>query len=138
MYAHEYTLLGGNASEMENTESSLMAIRHGLPLAMVDEAAKVLGINKGDLGSLIGLSIRSLQRNKAKRLSPQQSEHTLAVLKVFNEASAYFGDQATALTWLKTPQVYFGEHEPLSYLDTMTGIDIILDVINRLKHGMTA
>lgn len=44
----------------------------------------------------------------------------------------------SSLVWLKTPHVMFGNQTPLSYLDTMTGIEYVQDVINRLKHGMTA
>ncbi|MFT5164574.1 MAG: putative toxin-antitoxin system antitoxin component (TIGR02293 family) [Alteromonadaceae bacterium] len=62
----------------------------------------------------------------------------MALLSVKNEAVVYFGAQDTALTWLKTPQAIFGNQTPLSYLDTMTGIEYVRDLINRLKHGMTA
>ena len=138
MYSVEYSSLGGNADEMFNAESTLRVIRKGLPVNMVAIAAQILHIGKTEFAPLIGLSTRSLQRNKEKRLTPQQSEHTLALLSVKNEAAAYFGAQDTALIWLKAPQVIFGNQTPLSYLDTMTGIEYVQDVITRLKHGMTA
>lgn len=138
MYQIEYSSLGGNADDMFNAEGTLRVIRKGLPVNMVAKAAQILHIGKTEFAPLIGLSTRSLQRNKEKRLTPQQSEHTLALLSVKNEAAAYFGAQDTALTWLKTPQLIFGNQTPLSYLDTMTGIEYVHDVITRLKHGMTA
>ncbi|WP_419904247.1 antitoxin Xre/MbcA/ParS toxin-binding domain-containing protein [Kiloniella sp.] len=139
MYATEYALLGGDAKAMRTTESSLNVIREGLPVRMIDQAVTVLHLAKGDLVPLIGVNLRSLQRKKeADHLTPQQSEHTLAILRVLTSATEYFNDKKTALKWMKTPQVIFGNKSAFMYLDTMTGIDFVNDVITRMKYGMTA
>lgn len=138
MYAEEYKLLGGNAEKMKSTMDALQVIREGLPVSMIDEAVKVLNLTKMDLVPLIGANIRSVQRNKGAHLTPQQSEHTLAMVGVLQHAAEYFGDINTAREWLKSQQVIFGNKSAIDYFDTMTGIEYVNDIINRMKHGMTA
>ncbi|MEH6631376.1 MAG: antitoxin Xre/MbcA/ParS toxin-binding domain-containing protein [Halopseudomonas aestusnigri] len=139
MYATEYALLGGDTKVMKTTESSLNVIRTGLPVSMVDEAVSVLRLSKGDLVPLIGANLRSLQRKKnTDHLTPQQSEHTLAIMSVLTSATEYFNDRKTALTWMKSPQVILGNKTAFEYLDTMSGINFVNDVIARMKFGMTA
>ncbi|KKJ78716.1 hypothetical protein WH95_01145 [Kiloniella litopenaei] len=139
MYATEYALLGGDTQVMSTTESSLNVIRKGLPVSMVDQAVSVLHLPKGELVPLIGANLRSLQRKKdSDHLTPQQSEHTLAIISVLTNATEYFEDQKIALNWMKTPQVIFGNKTAFEYLDTMSGISFVNDVLNRMKFGMTA
>ncbi|MFD2206041.1 antitoxin Xre/MbcA/ParS toxin-binding domain-containing protein [Kiloniella antarctica] len=139
MYATEYALLGGNAKAMDTTENALNVIREGLPVDMIDHAGDVLCVTKSDLVPLIGGNLRSFQRKKKdSHLTPQQSEHTLAIIGVLTSATEYFSDRETALTWMKTPQMVLGNKSAFSYLDTMAGISFVNDIINRMKYGMTA
>ncbi|KLN61541.1 hypothetical protein WH96_03970 [Kiloniella spongiae] len=142
MYATEYALLGGNAKAMSTTENALNVIRQGLPVDMIDHAGDVLRVAKGDLVPLIGANLRSIQRKKGGEgggnLTPQQSEHTLAIMGVLTSATDYFNDREAALEWMKTPQIALGNKSAFSYLDTMAGISFVNDIINRMKYGMTA
>lgn len=139
MYETEYALLGGDKKQMRTTEDTLRVIREGLPIKMVEAAVKALEVSKNELVPLIGLNLRSYQRKKnAGHLTAQQSEHTLAMMSVLTNATEYFGTREVALKWLKTPQMIFSNQEAIDYLDTMTGIDFVNDVINRMKYGMTA
>ncbi|WP_421783915.1 type II toxin-antitoxin system Xre/ParS family antitoxin [Kiloniella litopenaei] len=139
MYATEYALLGGNAKAMNTTENALNVIRQGLPVDMIDHAGDVLRVPKGDLVPLIGANLRSIQRKKGDgNLTPQQSEHTLAIMGVLTAATDYFNDREVALEWMKTPQIALGNKSAFSYLDTMAGISFVNDLLNRMKYGMTA
>ncbi|WP_372737047.1 antitoxin Xre/MbcA/ParS toxin-binding domain-containing protein [Neptunomonas sp.] len=51
-------------------------------------------------------------------------------------ATEYFGDEDQAKKWMHTPQVIFGNKSNIEYLDTMTGIGYVSDIINRMKYGM--
>jgi len=139
MYSAAYQALGGDPAAMHTTERALKVIRQGLPVSMLDEATRTLGANRADIASLIGTTVRSIQRKKATDpLTPQQSEHTLAIVSVYASAADYFGDRDKARLWMQTPQVIFGNQTAFSYLDTMTGIEFVSDVLTRMKYGMTA
>lgn len=139
MYEKAYALLGENPKAMQDTTGALAVIRKGLYLSSVNTATETLGIHQKLFIPLIGGSVRSFQRKKdTDRLTPQQTEHTLAILNILAEAEDYFGDRESALTWIKTNKVAFANQSPLDYCDTMSGIDYVLDEINKLKHGMTA
>ncbi len=138
MYSVAYKTLGGDAKRMSTTESALRVIREGLPMTMFDTATETVGSQKAIFAALIGASLRSLQRKKEGHLTPQQSEHTLAIINVYTSATEYFGNKEQAKKWMNTPQIIFGDKSGFEYLDTMTGIEYVSDVINRMKYGMTA
>ena len=72
------------------------------------------------------------------RLSPASSERALMLADLVRQADEYFGERASTLRWLNTPRVVFGKETPLSICDTVTGINLVIDELNKLKYGYMA
>lgn len=139
MYEKAYKIIGGQPHVMSDTAKALKVIREGLEFSAIDAATDALQVNQKFFIPLIGGNVRSFQRKSAEdRMSPQQSEHTLAILTLVAEAESYFGNREKALNWMKSKKLAFGNQSPLDYCDTMTGIEFVADEINKLKYGMTA
>lgn len=139
MYETAYKLLGGDTQKMVYLDSAIKVIRNGITIKKFDQAVKILEVSRKDFARMIGLNIRTLHQKKpGDHITSQQSEHVLAILQVMAIGIEYFGDKNTTLVWLYTPNLGLGKNEPFSLMDTIAGIKIVRDTINRLKYGMTA
>ncbi|SFG30226.1 MbcA/ParS/Xre antitoxin family protein [Neptunomonas qingdaonensis] len=58
--------------------------------------------------------------------------------ELFNEAVQYFGDKEAALLWFNTPNITLGGHKPGEYCKKEFGYLKVRDLVNRMKHGITA
>ena len=108
MYSTAYKMLGGKPSDVNTLGQTLNVIRAGLPIAMMDKATDILGLTTKEFVPMLGMNIRSFQRNKkddAWRLNPLQSEQALKITELVAQANNYFGDHDVALKWLNTPSL---------------------------------
>ncbi|EMY6611152.1 MULTISPECIES: antitoxin Xre/MbcA/ParS toxin-binding domain-containing protein [Vibrio] len=140
MYEQAYKILGGNRGDMSTVTQSLELIRNGIPSSMLEVSAQYLGVTKKEFAVIIGESIRTLQR-KSKNdapLSPASSEHTLILTELIRQADEYFEDVEKRKRWFMRPSAALGNSTPLSLCDTVTGINIVLEEINKLKYGLVA
>ncbi|MEF1336974.1 DUF2384 domain-containing protein, partial [Vibrio rotiferianus] len=96
---------------------------------------------KTDYARIIGVNLRTLQRKMKEpnaTLSPTASEHALMLADMVKQANEYFGDRDATLRWLNKPSLVFENKTPLSFCDTITGIILVTEEINKLKYGYTA
>ncbi|MCL9783289.1 DUF2384 domain-containing protein [Vibrio sp. S4M6] len=141
MYRSAYEMLGGDKDEVHSVSDSLMLIRNGLPVTVLEKGTSILGVTKAEYARMIGVNLRSLQRKQKEKgatLSPTSSEHALMLTDLVKQADEYFGDRDATLRWLNRPSIAFGKESPLSMCDTVTGISIVIEEINKLKYGLTA
>lgn len=139
MYETAYKMLGGDSNKMASLNATIEVLRGGIAIQKFDQAVKILEVSRKDFALMIGLNIRSLQLKKpGDHLTPQQSERVLAIIQVLTEGVEYFGDKNTTLKWFHTPNLGLGKNEPFALMDTIAGMKIVKDTINRLKYGMTA
>ncbi|MCH8558206.1 MAG: DUF2384 domain-containing protein [Balneolia bacterium] len=94
----------------------------------------------GDWAFMAGISERSLQRyiKTDHTFSIAESEKLLRLSHLLNRGLSVFGDQSRFFQWLKEPSVAFSGDTPFSLLDTIFGIDIVLDELGRIEHGILA
>lgn len=57
--------------------------------------------------------------------------------EVKKKAFVYFGDASTVDQWLNTTVLVLGNRSPRQTVDD-GDIELVLELIERLKHGMTA
>jgi putative toxin-antitoxin system antitoxin component (TIGR02293 family) len=141
MYSSAYEMLGGDKRQAHSVSDSLNIIRQGLPVGTLDKGMVILGLSKTEYAKIIGVNLRSLQRKMKEpnaTLSPTSSEHALMLTDMVKQADEYFGDRDATLRWLNKPSVVFGKETPLSLCDTVTGINLVTEEINKLKYGFTA
>lgn len=145
MYNSAYALLGGSITAQpnspDNLAENLSLVRNGLPVEMVDKGMQLLGVNKTEYARLIGVNVRSLQRKSKDddaRLSPMSSEHVLLLADMLNNSINYFGERDKALAWLDRKNIALGDVTPLSICDTVAGINMVNETLNKLKYGFTA
>ena len=80
------------------------------------------GFTAAEIGDIV-LPQRTLKHRKAKgqRLSAEESERLLRVLRVVAFADRVFGDHEKAMRWLRSASTRLGDASPLSTLRTEAG-----------------
>lgn len=116
----------------------IAAVRAGLPVSAVDEALASGRVTAAELDRL-AIPRKTLAHRRAKgRLTPDQSDRLLRVLRVVEEAEATFVDRAKAGIWLRRPTTALGGEAPLDRLDTEIGARQVETLLGRIAHGIAA
>lgn len=84
------------------------------------------------------LTDRTLQRYKKeqKRFEPIQSERIIEIAKLQNKGQEVLGSELSYNVWMNTKLIALGNIAPIEYLDSSFGIDILMDELGRIEHGI--
>ena len=76
----------------------------------------------------------SYQKNKTA-LDPVISEKLLKIFSLYQKGVTVFGTVDEFNSWLAAPAFGLGKAVPKDLLDTITGIDLVLEELSRIEHG---
>lgn len=117
----------------------LVGARQGIYKSRLLSIAKESGLTLKELSSFLRISTRSIQEKKSSQLiAPGPSERALYIAKLFKSGIDIFGDKDKFHNWLKSENTVMGGEKPVSYLDTFTGIQFVMDELNAIEHGFSA
>jgi putative toxin-antitoxin system antitoxin component (TIGR02293 family) len=117
--------------------SFLDMVRMGVPRKKVTEVQAGLGLSQNIMASLLHMSERTLQRYEDHELMDAPTTEKLLLLQNLNEhGKKVFGNEAEFTAWLHDELPSLGFKQPVSYLDTFTGIQTIDQLLGRLEWGM--
>jgi putative toxin-antitoxin system antitoxin component (TIGR02293 family) len=109
----------------------------GLSKGEVSRLAKHLSIGLKEMAPLLSVNLRTIQRYSAERIfSRTISERILRIALVVSRGEAVFGDREQFRIWLKEPNRAMAGNRPLDLLVSDFGIDMILDQLGRIEHGI--
>ncbi len=115
----------------------MMLTRQGIPRAAIDALANSLHLSVSELTKYLHVSERTLQRySPDKHLSTELSDRVLQIAKVYARSLDVFEDPEITSNWLKQPNVALGNIAPVEYLDTSSGVEIVLDELTRIEYGV--
>lgn len=134
-------LLGGAGTfptEPKSDWDFIAAVREGFPVEAVGHAAEELSLSEEDTFSWLRISPRTAARRKAKneRLREVESERLLRLARVAATASEVLGSREKAVCWLTKPNRALGGDPPVRLLDTDVGFQSVLDILERIEHGV--
>ena len=97
----------------------------------------VANYDKDYAADLLDVSYKTITRyqKENKKLSPLQSEFILKTIVLYNKGEKVFGSDESFTNWLKKPAFGLGNKLPNAFITTVTGINYILDELNRIAHG---
>ncbi len=109
----------------------------GLSKGAVSRLAKHLSIGLQEMAPLLSVNMRTIQRYSAEKIfSRTISEKILKIALVVSRGEAVFGDSEQFKTWIKEPNRAMAGQRPLDLLVSDFGIDMILDQLGRIEHGI--
>lgn len=114
------------------------AIIRGFEVTTVDAIQKELDATQPAILNVTGISARTFNRRKQEgRLSAEESDRIASIATVISAAEALFeGDHDAARRWLTAPVKGLGGEVPLTLLKTEAGTRDVLNMIERLEHGV--
>jgi putative toxin-antitoxin system antitoxin component (TIGR02293 family) len=116
------------------------AVRRGLSYTAVSRVAEALHLSTGQLAEYLPVTERTLQRyqKEKQKLDRDLSDHLLQIARVFARCQEVMEDAERARRWLQTPSIPLGNVPPISLLDTYTGVEMVMDELGRIEHGIAA
>lgn len=110
--------------------------RKGLPKRCASLFAKNLSLNNKEIGQLLDVSPRQMNRlGDEDLLSAAASGRLIDAAKVFAKTIEVFGDEKRASAWLREELPALGSKTPLSLLDTPEGAEIIMEELLAIEYG---
>jgi putative toxin-antitoxin system antitoxin component (TIGR02293 family) len=110
------------------------AVRDGLPKDVVNQLVKVGTLTAAELDQL-GIPQSAV---RSGRLSADQSDRLVRVVRVVNEAVDTFANREKALRWLRNPADVLDGQTPLDLLYTDIGARTVETLLRRIAHGIAA
>ena len=116
-------------------------IVRGLPSQALQHLIKRLVVlpQAALLENAVGVSLRTFQRRKgapAKPLNKEQGGRTWKFAEILAKATAVFGSQEAGERWLDQPALGLNQRRPIELLATPAGVEIVEDLLGRMKYGV--
>ncbi|MDX1606946.1 MAG: antitoxin Xre/MbcA/ParS toxin-binding domain-containing protein [Candidatus Competibacterales bacterium] len=113
-------------------------IRAGLPSAAVDSLLAQGYLTLAELDRVVMPRKTLYHRRKLGRLTAEQSDRLLRVVRILALADATFASRDKAAMWLRRPTRTLAGERPLDLLDTGTGARQVESLLGRIAHGIAA
>lgn len=113
------------------------AVRGGLPVGLLDEAAHTVGVSQAALLGALGIATSTASRRKAsgEPLSVEESDRVARLARLWRDVIVVFQDEEGAKAWLNGHVPVLGA-VPLQLLATSDGFEQARTAIQRLAYGV--
>ena len=126
-------------SDIKNDNDFINVIRTGIPKQAMTNLMDIAEITLNEMASIVHTSDRTLRRYSAQqKLSQEQSERMIEMAKLYSRGEEVFGGMEKFKQWMDTVLLPFGNKKPKAFLDTSLGINMIMDELGRIEHGIFA
>lgn len=114
------------------------AVEHGLPRPVLRHVAEQLaGDDKSKVAALEWVVVpRTTLERRETQLSPQESERTERVARLFVHANRALGTKAEAREFMTTPHPQLDGRSPLDAARTDLGTRRVEQILNALEYGL--
>ena len=126
-------------NNVENVADFIRCIRAGVPKKALDNLVEITGINAAEMAGIVRTSDRTLRRYSAnQKLNAEQSERVIELAKVYSRGEEVFGSIDAFREWMNGSVLALGSKKPKEFLDTSLGIEMLMDELGRIEHGIFA
>ena len=116
----------------------ISAVRQGLAVREIDDLLASGRLSAAELDRL-ALPRKTLNHRRGLgRLSPEQSDRLVRLLRTIGLAEDTFGEPAKAHRWLRLPTAALAGNAPIDLLDTEVGARQVETLLGRIAHGIAA
>jgi putative toxin-antitoxin system antitoxin component (TIGR02293 family) len=122
----------------ESEQKMVDLVEGGLPTKVVNHLIE-RGLTRKEVFDII-IPLRTWKHRKSRRqpLSKEESERAVRAARILARAQAVWGDQESALNWLRAPKKRFEGRSPLQMLSTETGGRLVEQMLIQIDEGMFA
>ena len=114
----------------------LELIERQLPTSSINRIL-ALGLTRAEVDSLV-IPLRTLQHRRSRRekLTVEESDRVLRLVRVLSHAESVYGSRERALDWLRRPTPRLKTRTPLQLLKTDAGARIVEELLIQIDEGM--
>jgi len=122
----------------ESEQKMVDLVEGGLPTKVVNHLIE-RGLTRKEVFDVI-IPLRTWKHRKSRHqtLSKEESERAVRAARILARAQAVWGDQESALNWLRAPKKRFEGRAPLQMLSTETGGRLVEQMLVQIDEGMFA
>lgn len=104
----------------------------------VEHISRKLGLQQKATAELIGVSVRTYQRqSKATLMSFAASENILKLAELYEIGlSAFDNNKESFVTWLESPIPALNNDKPIQLLSSSLGIDLVKEELLRIEYSV--
>lgn len=119
------------------SEAQILRIVEGRLSPTVIKRLAALGLERAEIDEVV-IPSRTLQHRRSRRekLTVEESDRVLRVIRVLSSAEAVYGDRERALAWMRRANARLEGRSPLSLLKTDTGSRIVEELLTQIDEGM--
>ncbi len=141
-YADIRSILGGTRNVREELASRMDLVdlsKRGLRKSSLLHLAGHLSFSLHQIAELLPVGERTIQRYAdSERFNQATSEHILQIAEVVVRGEKVFENSDKLQQWLLSACHALGDRTPISLLNSRFGIDLVLDELGRIEHGVFA
>jgi putative toxin-antitoxin system antitoxin component (TIGR02293 family) len=96
----------------------------------------LVNISRNELAAAMNISTKTIKNKLADKepLDPNQGEHLLKIISLFELGEKIFGGLEPFKRWLEKP--FFGKSQkPEDFMKTTGGVELIIDELKRVAYG---
>ncbi len=130
--------LSENEYVWETKLERVALIRKGLPYGSIEVISKSADLPVKKFLHLLGVPQTTYNQKKKKQdlLSGRDSEIVLILTELLEYGKSVFNDEIDKFhRWLKKPNISLGGVRPDSFFDSLTGIEVVRNTLNRIEYG---
>ncbi len=96
-----------------------------------------LGFERKEIDAVV-IPLRTLQhrRSRGEKLTMEESDRVLGLLRVLSVAEEVYGGRERALAWLRRANPRLKDHVPLLLLNTSVGCRMVEELLWQISEGM--
>ena len=123
-----------------NIYSMIDMVKEGVAYSFFQDLNTLCSFTLQEWSAVLHLSERTLQRYKRqkKAFESVQSERILQIVMLYQKGIDVFGDAQKFNIWMQSENLALGKVIPKELLDNSFGIDLLLDELVRIEHGVLA
>jgi len=123
--------------KVKNSFDYIELSRRGLSVKQLHEVLDYINLSTKELAKIISLSERQINRYKDDDvLRTDISAQLIQIVELYAKGYELFGDPDKFQRWMNAEIQGLGHVKPISLLDTVFGIQMVINELGRLEHGV--
>ena len=127
-------------SKLLDTVELVKLSRKGITIGLFEEIVKSNSYTIKEWSKFLHLTERTIQRYKKekRKFEPLQSERIIEISKLQLKGKEIFGSKINFEEWMNSKIIALGNIRPIELLDSSFGIEMLMDELGRIEHGILA
>lgn len=112
----------------------------GVSIKYLNKISNKYNISGPEWADIMGISTKSIQRYQQQEhtLSATQTEFVLKIEQLYAIGQEVFGSVESFKHWMQKPAFGLGNKIPAKILTTISGINLVINQLMRIAHGVLA